>query len=365
MIKTKLRFVFLVQGEGRGHMTQAIVMDKLLVSHGHEVAYTFIGKSERRKIPEYFIDQISSEVQPLLSPNFILDKNNKSLKLFSTIVHNVKYLKTYYKSMREIDRKINSLKPDILINFYDFLGGFYFLFFRPKLKHVVIGRQFLSGHPEFPFAKGSYVEKKLYMINNALTSIRAKKKIALSFRPYAPLKYKKVEVVPPLMRQEIKSLKVQKEDFILAYMVNDGYGEEIMEWHKDHRDQQVHVFWDRKGVPQVHKIHKNLIFHQIDNTKFVELMRRCKGYVSTAGFESICEAMYLGKPALMIPVASQFEQACNGIDAEIAGAGITSSRFDLSKLIDYIPNYKPVSEEFQNWESQASKRILDALTIFD
>ena len=33
-----MRYVFIVQGEGRGHLTQAISMERLLRENGHEVA---------------------------------------------------------------------------------------------------------------------------------------------------------------------------------------------------------------------------------------------------------------------------------------------------------------------------------------
>lgn len=38
-------------------------------------------------------------------------------------------------------------------------------------------------------------------------------------------------------------------------------------------------------------------------------MQGCSGYVTTAGFESVCEAMYLGKPVMMIP--THVEQEIN------------------------------------------------------
>ena len=56
-------------------------------------------------------------------------------------------------------------------------------------------------------------------------------------------------------------------------------------------------------------------------------MAGCKAYASTAGFESICEAMYLGKPVLMVP--AHIEQDCNAYDAMKAGAGIIGDSFDL------------------------------------
>lgn len=49
-------------------------------------------------------------------------------------------------------------------------------------------------------------------------------------------------------------------------------------------------------------------------------MAGCRAYASTAGFESICEAMYLGKPVLMVP--AHIEQDCNAYECPAAGAGL-------------------------------------------
>lgn len=39
-----MKILFIVQGEGRGHLTQAISMEKLLRSNGHEVVEVLVGK---------------------------------------------------------------------------------------------------------------------------------------------------------------------------------------------------------------------------------------------------------------------------------------------------------------------------------
>ncbi len=90
-------------------------------------------------------------------------------------------------------------------------------------------------------------------------------------------------------------------------------------------------------------------------------MKDCIGYVSTAGFESICEAMYLGKPVMMVPTEGQFEQECNAIDAVKSNAGISSKEFDISKLVDYLPKHKIEGNEFGSWISQAEKMFLKEL----
>ena len=362
MSSRKLRFSFIVQAEGRGHMTQAISLYDMLTRNSHEVTCVFIGKSKRRDIPQFFREAIKCPIYQLDSPNFVTDKDNKSIRLFASILHNLKFVRRFVKSLKFIHSKNKEFEPDVMLNFYDFLGGFYFRFFRTNVRHVCIGHQFLSDHPDFPFASNHQIDKFLFRRNNGLTSQKAWKKLALSFRPYDPIKFQNTVVTPPLLREEIKSLKPEAHDYILGYMVNDGYGDDIIEWHKKNPSVIIHAFWDRKGVPEQYSPNPNLTFHQLSAKKFMSKMENCKGFISTAGFESICEAMYLGKPVMMIPVEGQYEQSCNAIDAEIAGAGISSSNWEMQRFIDYIPEYSPVSQYFQKWANSAEEIFLKELT---
>ncbi|WP_156099876.1 glycosyltransferase family protein [Hoylesella buccalis] len=59
----------------------------------------------------------------------------------------------------------------------------------------------------------------------------------------------------------------------------------------------------------------------MDDQKFLYYLANCKAYATTGGFESVCEAMYMGKPAMMIPV--HVEQECNAHEAMLEGAGST------------------------------------------
>jgi uncharacterized protein (TIGR00661 family) len=358
----EMKYLFLVQGEGRGHMTQAIVLSEILTRNGHEVVYTFVGQSSRREIPNYFFERMHSEVEGLQSPNFVLDKANKSLRLWKSIIYNAGLLPTFRKSLKRIHEKILETRPDVLINFYDFLGGFYFRFYYPtSIKHVCVGRQFLTHHPDYPFAPGQFFEKKLFLLNNAVTGQRCAKFLALSFRDYDPPKVKNMVVMPPLLKAEIKKATTAHEDFILGYMVNDGYAEELINWHLNYKSITIHCFWDRRDMPKSHSPHACLTFHQLDNVLFNDMMRRCKGFITTAGFESICEAMYLQKPVLMIPVASQYEQACNAIDAVNSGAGVQSDTFNVSILLEFMEHFRP-NANFRQWAAKTEIRFLEELT---
>jgi uncharacterized protein (TIGR00661 family) len=147
-------------------------------------------------------------------------------------------------------------------------------------------------------------------------------------------------------------------------MVNDGYSQEIVEWSQAHPQTSLHIFWDKKDEPPVKNVSDNLTFHRLNAKKFLKMMAECQGLVTTAGFESICEAMYIGKPVLMIPVSGQYEQACNAIDAVKAGAGIQDNHFNISLLIDYISNFKDESESFKRWYEQGRETFIKELTDF-
>jgi uncharacterized protein (TIGR00661 family) len=120
----------------------------------------------------------------------------------------------------------------------------------------------------------------------------------------------------------------------------------------------LHCFVDRKGIAEVEEYRKNLFVHPIDGKKFLEMMAGAKGLVTTAGFESVCEAMYMRKPVLMVPVEDHYEQFCNSQDAVRAGAGVFSRKFEISKLLTYIASGKQGNENFKEWVDSAPELIL-------
>jgi uncharacterized protein (TIGR00661 family) len=357
-----MKFVFIVQGEGRGHMTQAISLADMLRSEGHEVLHVLVGKSKRREIPQFFFQKINSEVTPFESPNFVMDSSNKKIHIGKTMLFNVFKLRTFIKSMGIIQTKVKESKPDVIVNFYDLLGGLYSLCYRPKSNYIVIGHQFLLNHSKFQFPKGFNIDKYLLAINSKFVAMRAKKHLALSFRPMNDEPNRKIYVVPPLLRPEVTKLIPETQNYILGYMLNSGYAEDIEKWHKTHSENNLHFFWDKKDAPEELVINPTLTFHKINDQKFLQMMSKCKGYSSTAGFESICEAMYLGKPIMMVPSYGHFEQACNALDGSLSGAGFQSVTFDLSALVEYIPKHKDISIDFRKWADSSKEKILKLLT---
>ncbi|MCX7986495.1 MAG: hypothetical protein N2662_06120 [Bacteroidales bacterium] len=360
-----MKYFFIVQGEGRGHMTQAIALSEILRSEGHSVVQVLVGKSPRREVPAFFYEKIQAPVATFESPNFVVDSNNKKIHIGKTIWANLLMAPTFLRSIAMIKQMVDETKPDVIVNFYELLGGLYALIYGKKAHIVVVGHQYLLQHPQFVFPKGYWIDKRLMSLNSWLVAARAEKKLALSFRPMPDVPRKKLFVVPPLLRSEIRKLTPQNRGYILGYLLNAGYAEEIERWHALHPEYELHFFWDKKDVPDDLKIDENLWFHRLNDVKFLEMMSKCGGYCSTAGFESICEAMYLGKPIMMVPTYGHFEQACNALDATLAGAGIQNTVFDLDPFVAYLPRHKDVSFAFRQWADSSKDRFIELLTKCD
>jgi uncharacterized protein (TIGR00661 family) len=345
----KLKFLFIVQGEGRGHMTQAISMFQMLRDLGHEVSAVCIGKSKRREIPEFVTKNIKVPISLFESPNFVTDKHQKSINLSKTIWQNLLKFPIFKTSLKQMDHLVKTHKPDIILNFYDVLGGIYNALYRPKCQFWVIGHQYLIHHPDFPFAPRQPLQKLLFKTNTHITSLGADLLLALSFRPMKAHNIKNLLVLPPLLRKEVINLKSTEGGFFLAYMVNPGYAEEVIKEAVDNPEIKIEAFWDKKDEPKIQWPLPNLTFHQVDDVLFLQKMAACKGLLSTAGFESVCEAMYLGKHVLMVPVAGQYEQACNALDAQITGVGTIADKFDVRKLEGALVNSASQKEKNRDW----------------
>jgi UDP-N-acetylglucosamine:LPS N-acetylglucosamine transferase len=137
---------------------------------------------------------------------------------------------------------------------------------------------------------------------------------------------------------------------------------EVEAWHRRRRDVRLHCFWDRDH----HQPHPNLTFHPLCGERFLRLMARSRGVVCTAGFESISEALWLGKPAYMVPTPGHLEQRTNALDAARTEAGMCSQRFDLDGFIGHLDEQPPearaaTQRQFRAWVRRGEDRFVEAI----
>ncbi len=356
-----MRVLFLVQGEGRGHLTQALSLAQILHMAGHEVVGAIVGVTANRTVPAFFSEKFTAPIIPVFSPGLVYNAGTNALEPVKTTIQALRTIRPFWRSLKQVRDQIDTLRPDLVVNFYEMLGGMTYAFLRPSVPMVCIAHQYMAFHPDFQRPKGQWLYRQAFRFNTRLTCFGAHELLALSFDKQVNEPRERLHVVPPLLRQEITELTPTSNEFLLAYVTQPGLKVDLERAHQQRPDIQMDAFHaDASGPNQV--VDDTLTYHAIDGKRYLDFMARCKAIVTTAGFESVCEALYLSKPALMIPQSNHYEQACNAIDSQRAGVGIASNRFDLNQLLTYIPHYNPqTSERFRIWHAQGYFIFLGAL----
>jgi len=312
------KLLLLVQGEGRGHMTQAIAFAQMLPGVEFRV---LVGISKHRQIPAFFL-RVFPEAKGFTSPNFAFDARQRSVSQFRSVLWTVPMVPTLLRSLHFVKDQIREFRPDLIVNFYEPVGGLAHRSF--DIPTVAVGHQFIYEHPQTPFPPGHALDRRLFQRHTWFFFPKSHHKLALSAYPAPP--HRNIVVVPPVLRSEVFALRTTCKNFALTYVVNKGYAADIGQW-----GLPTVCFWDNAEFPQKTK-QGRVLFHPIDDRAYLRYMAHCKYLVTTAGFESMCEAAFLGKPMVLVPVEGHFEQLCNATDAAAHGIATHASGF---RTIDF------------------------------
>lgn len=350
-----MKIMFTVQGEGRGHMTQAIAVHEMLRRRGHQLSAAIVGGY--RPLPHFFAEGLEAPIQRIASPSFS-QKNNRGVSPLGSAAAVFRNLLKYRESLSIIDSAIRTHQPDLIINFLEPLMGVYNLLRKPTPPTLAIAHQFMMQHPSYLRVR-EFPLQRMGMVNYVRLTGARSAKLALSFYPAADLPNESLTVCPPILRRQLFEVTPRAGERLLVYLLFHAYSDDICQWHHAHPEIPIDCFYDKPEAPSVEQVTENLTFHQLDGEKFLRLMAECRGVVCTAGFESISEAAYLGKPLLMVPVENHLEQFINARDAQRNGLGIVDSKFALSRLLNQVVSAP--AQPFQEWVNQAETILVAAV----
>jgi uncharacterized protein (TIGR00661 family) len=353
-----MKIMFSVQGDGRGHMTQAIASAQILERQGHEIVAVTVGTNPSRDVPEFFRRAFGDRLKPVASPGFSF-QGGRGVSTLSTLRQAVSSLGRYRQSLAIIAGMIEQTQPDLIINFLEPLIGLFNLTRPHQIPVIAVGHQFMLGHPEFirtpKYALQQWTMRRYIGLTGAGST-----KMALSFYPAASIPKKRLFVCPPLLRGALFDLPQESSGhFLLAYVLNQGYTEDILSWHAANPEVELHCFCEKPKVEPVWRYDSTLSFHKLDGAKFLKMMAGCRGVACTAGFESLNEAAWLGKPLLVVPVANHVEQYLNALDAQKAGLAITAERLDLTPLLQRRPAES--LDAYRNWVKRSGPLFLSVV----
>lgn len=362
-IRRGLRVLFVVNGEGRGHLSQALALGELLLEGGHRVVGVLVGEHTHGSIPPFFGTGFGVETVSFPGPRLVPGLRHRSISRVATFTHNVVRIPRFVRSFERLRAAIRETRPDVVVNFYDMLGGLAFAAdVPPGVRMISLSSlHYLADHPVAEPPKATPIERVMLRSLNRLTAPAGATRVALSLRPLDELASPAATrpfVLPPILRRAVLDASPTSGDHLLVYLLHHGHAAELARWHEAHPEVVVHGFWDRPGAPERTELRRGLVFHRISDGLFLDLMRGCRGLVTTAGFQAVAEAMWLGKPVLMVPTGGHSEQRWNAREAVLAGAGMSGTRFDLTPFLDYVPAHRPVSSAYRAWVMEGRRRWL-------
>jgi uncharacterized protein (TIGR00661 family) len=288
-------------------------------------------------------------------------KNSRSVSNTATLLGVFGKLPKYFRILRQLDEIVHETQPEVIINFFEPMAAFYAITRRKRPPVVALGHQFMFQHPGYVHAPQLWKQLLSMKIYTRLLGARATK-LALSLYDAPDLPEKGIVVGPPILRKQLFQLKSNPNgDFVLVYLLNHGYAEQIIAWSAKNPQTKLHCFYDKPGAPVEFQHSPSLTLHKLDGEKFLTMMAECRHVVCTAGFELVSEAAWLGKPLFLVPVENHVEQQVNALDAQQFGIGLAEKSFNLDRLAE-LPDRLPV-EKFRNWVNGAPEKLFAAIEL--
>lgn len=174
----------------------------------------------------------------------------------------------------------------------------------------------------------------------------------------APPRRPGVRVVGPLLRDEVRKIKPVRGDYLLAYFNQGAY------------QFTARVEQAVRGVGMPVKIYGtqrfgidgNLEFRPPSNQPFLEDLARCRAVLSTAGNQLVGEAMYYGKPMLVMP-EDCVEQRCNAMAIDQMGIGqqIAQQRLTTAIIEQFLAREDEFVQNIRRSVRDGHREALEAL----
>lgn len=344
-----LRYIMIVQGEGRGHLTQSVAFREIMEKAGHQCTGVFTGSSKRRKIPDFYQKKNNQQLFTFRSPNFLRNKKNTHYLISISILLNIIIFPRYINSVFFINKKIKELRPDLIINFYEPLCGLWKLLFHDQTPLISIAHQYYYKKPGFNM-KGKPTDLLAIRILHKVTSYGSDWLFAIHLCNDPA--FGKTTVIPPLLRSEILGADVSNDGHICVYLLNHGLAEGIRRGLEKQPSLKIECFSDQPYKQEL----GNFTLFPISDELFIDSLKSSFGLMTTAGYESVAEAMFLEKPVLMVPVKGHFEQKLNSRLFASFKAGIVSDSFETAELLKFATQYQ-VPEGYKSWVLSASEMI--------
>jgi uncharacterized protein (TIGR00661 family) len=299
-----------MSGEGRGHAIRARTVVEAL-RHRHRIVLFAPDCAHALLAPLY----AGTDVRVVQIPglHFVYSKPGR-VGLVGTLAASLRYAHNTGDHVEALRPEFERERPDLVIADFEPLlpraardHGVPFVSFDHQ--HYLVVND-LSSLP-FPLRQQAAL---IAPFVRALYDWQAATIVSSFYKPPLKRRYRDATQVGVLIRPELFGLRPQRGRHLLVYLRRFERSDLMQALAACGRDVEVYGLGARPPEGR-------LRFHDIDNQRFLAHLAGCDAVVSTAGNQLVGEALFLGKPLLVMPEQRNFEQAVNGFFLQQRGAG--------------------------------------------
>jgi uncharacterized protein (TIGR00661 family) len=312
-----MKIFYAVQATGNGHISRAMEILPYLERYGE-------------------VDIFLSGANSTLQLNAPVKYRSKGVSFFYSNSGGLNYFDTIRKftplSVLQEVKDLPVEKYDLIINDFECITSLACA--HKKTPSVNFGHQasFQSNKVPRPLRKDFIGE---WVLHNFA---RASQYIGLHFNCYDHF------ILPPVIKKDIVHAEPSDKGHITVYL--PSYSDAVVcGYFSQMKDFRFEIFSKEIKQPV---LQKNILLTPVDKDEFNKSMINCTGIITSAGFETPAEALFLGKKLLAIPIKGQYEQLCNAAALEKMGVTCIGA-------VD--KNFMPV---FNNWINDKKKISLSA-----
>lgn len=346
--KRKRRVLYSVCGEGMGHAIRSgVILDKL--TEDHEVLIFASDRAYR------YLSSKFDNVHEIYGFNTVYEDNSvNDVKTF------MKAMKTFPRDLKEnlklLYRTVRDFRPDVVVSDFEFYASLVSNMLRIPLISIDNMHVITQCRIEYPERFRRDKVKAEAVVRSFI--VRPRRYLITSYFFPEVKNPDKVSMYPPVLREEIRSLRPYYGDHVLVYQTSQSNRKLLEVLRSIDRKFLVYGF-DREGVDG------NLTFRRFNEDRFFRDFESAAAVITNGGFTLISEALYLRKPVYSVPVKGQFEQILNAVYLEKLGYGEfheETERESLERFLGRLDIYRRNLEDYDGGNNEiieALKRTID------
>lgn len=320
------RIIYALSGQGRGHSSRVMAVSQELRQRGHEVIFCCGGTAME------VLRSRNETIIPVPSLRQVVEGNE--LKMFRTLWRNGRRIFGMNKIVDNLVEEFRNFGPDLIIT--DFEA------FSPRAAARLDIPVMSFNHQEVVTRTDYQVPAQCKV--QALSTSTAINLVApgnavhtlLTSFYFPPLKDpSNTTLVGPVIRPEVMQLEPTIGDHFLVYFNQPGALEYVLdEFEATGERYIVYNFPEDRWSSSF----KNIEFKQPSIDGFLEDLASCRGIICTAGYTLISEALYVGKPIIVLPNRGIFEQTLNAHFLVESGLGdaVIHEKLNSKHLLDFV-----------------------------